>query len=119
MTLGALPTALLRTNYRLVRILLQLVEDLAQCHLDEQAPSRLAYEQLLLHCDRTAAHLLHDEDAARRAADLTRHTAAVRLLLAREQCRIRRRGLIVLDEQRARFEHRRRDHPRGPNPDPA
>ncbi|PBC39030.1 hypothetical protein CJ179_39055 [Rhodococcus sp. ACS1] len=86
---------------------LQLVEDLAVSRLDKREPVRLAYEQFLITCDRAAAYLLDDENAARRSADLKRQTAAVRLLIAREQHRIQHRGVIVLDEQRERFHARR------------
>ena len=111
-TVGTLPMALLRLQYRLARIPLQLVEDLAVSQLDEQAPSRLVYERFLTGCDAAAAHWLSDDAARERAADLRRHTAAVRLLIAREQHRIRHRGVILLDEQRERFLRRRgQQHP--------
>lgn len=110
------PMAVLRFNYRLARIPLQLIDDVALSPLDEQAPARLAYEQFLIACDRTAAALLNDENAAARAADLRRHTAAVRMMIAREQHRIQHRGVILLDRQRARLARRRE---RGPGTDPA
>ena len=101
--------AFLRFQYRLARIPLQLVEDIAVSQLDEQAPSRLAYEQFLIYCDRAAAYILNDENAARRGADLKRHTAAVRILIARQQRRAHRDTVVLLAEQRARFvENRRR-----------
>ena len=71
--------------------------------------SRLAYEQFLIDCDRAAAYIFNDENAARRAADLKRHTAAVRILIARQQRRAHRDTVVLLAEQRARFvENRRR-----------
>ncbi|EHI43409.1 hypothetical protein OPAG_09217 [Rhodococcus opacus PD630] len=82
-TLGSLSMALLRVNYRLLRIPLQLAEDVGMAYLDEQAPARLAYEGLLLQCDRAAAYLLDDEYAAARVGELRRHRAAVRLRIAR------------------------------------
>jgi len=112
-TLGSLSLALLRANYRLVRLPLQLFEDVAVSRLDEQEPVRLAYEQILIDCDRAAAFLLNDEDAARRAADLKRRTASVRLLIACEHHRVQRQGVILLDEQRERF-HQRRQQDAGP-----
>ncbi|RZL71147.1 MAG: hypothetical protein EOP32_40470 [Rhodococcus sp. (in: high G+C Gram-positive bacteria)] len=115
MTLGALPMALLRFEYRLARLPLQLVENIAVSHLDEQEPVRLAYEQFLIDCDRAAAYLLDDENAAARAAALERQMAAVRLLIAREQHRTPHAKVIVLDRQRARFNERHR-HDRGPDP---
>ncbi|MDT2009734.1 hypothetical protein FXW78_49020 [Rhodococcus opacus] len=107
MTLGSLSLALLRVNYRLARLPLQLVEDVAVSRLDEQEPMRLAYEQILIDCDRAAGYLLNDENAARRAADLKRRTASVRLLIAREHHHVQHRGVILLDEQRERFRQRR------------
>ena len=55
-TLGSLSLALLRVNYRLARLPLQLFEDVAVSRLDEQEPVRLAYEQILIDCDRAAAY---------------------------------------------------------------
>ncbi|MGW4340193.1 hypothetical protein ACWEK5_46590 [Rhodococcus koreensis] len=89
--LAGIPRAVLRVEYSLARIPLQLLEDLTAAHLDEQAPTRLAYEQFLIGCDR-AAHLLGDKNAAARAADLRRHTTAVRIILAREQHRAHHRS---------------------------
>ncbi|TQC46660.1 hypothetical protein EEB14_24950 [Rhodococcus sp. WS4] len=110
------PRAILRFNYRLARIPLQLIDDLAVSELDEQAPTRLAYEQFLITCDRTAAYPLSEEHAAARAADLRRHTASARVMMAREQHRNQHRGVILLDRQRARFNHPR---PRARATDPA
>ncbi|MFD6062108.1 hypothetical protein [Rhodococcus wratislaviensis] len=110
MTLGDFPMALLRFQYQLARLPFQWVESLAVTHLDEQGPVRLAYEQFLIDCDRAASYLLDDENAAARAADLKRHTAAVRLLIAREQHHIQQARAIVLDQQRARFNERRRQN---------
>ncbi|MEN0136273.1 MAG: hypothetical protein AAGC80_14065 [Rhodococcus sp. (in: high G+C Gram-positive bacteria)] len=114
MTLSSLSMALLRVNYRLARLPLRLFEDVAVTRLDEHEPIRLAYEQILIECDRAAAYLLNDEDAAVRAADLTRRTASVRLQIAREHHRVQRRGVILLDEQRERFRRRRRQDPSQP-----
>lgn len=102
--LGALPKTVARINYRLVHIPLQLIEDVAMSQLDEAAPTRLAYEQVLIECDRAAAHLFDDQDAAARAAALHAHTAAVRLILARRRHRAHephRADVIALDQHRA------------------
>ncbi|MFD7012468.1 hypothetical protein [Rhodococcus jostii] len=80
MTLGGLTLSLLRFPDRLLRVPRQLVEVIAQSHLDEQAHTRLVYERFLIAGDRAAAYLLADENAARRADALTRHIAAVHLL---------------------------------------
>lgn len=108
MRLDAVPVALARLNYRVLRIPLQVIEDRGMSRIDEQAPARLAFEHFLIDCDRTAAHLLGDGDAAARAADLRRHTTTVRFAIAHEQERIHRERLILLDQQRARFNERRR-----------
>lgn len=103
---AALPKAVARINYRLVHIPLQLIEDVAISQLDEAAPTRLAYEQFLIECDRTAAHLLDDPGAAARAAALHAHTAAVRPILARRRHRAHRADVITLDQHRARSRRR-------------
>ncbi|AII03179.1 hypothetical protein OYT95_35120 [Rhodococcus sp. JS3073] len=107
---------LLRINYQLLRMPLQFVEHIAIRQLDEQAPARLAYEQLLIRCDRAAGYLLEDENAHGRAAALHRHTTAVRVGIARRHRRVDAESATLLDLQRARF-HRRRQPRR--NTDPA
>ncbi|MFC9767592.1 hypothetical protein [Rhodococcus jostii] len=107
---------LLRINYQLLRIPLQFVEHIAITQLDEQAPTRLAYEQLLIQCDRAAGYFLGDENANGRAAELHRHTTAVQAGIARRHRRVDAESATLLDLQRARF-HRRRQPRR--NTDPA
>ncbi|MFC9841335.1 hypothetical protein ACFVKB_47465 [Rhodococcus sp. NPDC127530] len=107
---------LLRINYQLLRMPLQFVEHIAVAQLDEQAPARLAYEQLLIQCDRAAGYLLNDDNAVGRAAELRRHTTAVRVGIARRHERVDAESAKLLDLQRARF-HRRRQPRR--NTDPA
>ncbi|UOT07668.1 hypothetical protein MPY17_21115 [Rhodococcus opacus] len=101
---------LLRINSQLLRIPLQFVEHVAITQLDEQAPARLAYEKLLIQCDRAAGYLLNDENANGRAAELHRHTTAVRVGIARRHRRVDAEGATLLDLQRARFHRRRRPH---------
>ncbi|WP_312033712.1 MULTISPECIES: hypothetical protein [unclassified Rhodococcus (in: high G+C Gram-positive bacteria)] len=108
-TLRGPALALLRFNYHLVRIPLQLAEWGVLSRFDEQASTRLAYEQLLIDCDRLAARLLGDEEAARRADDLDRHIVLVRTVIARNSYETQRRGVLLLDEQRERFQRRRRE----------
>ncbi|MGW5153394.1 hypothetical protein [Rhodococcus koreensis] len=72
---GALPQSVARVAYRLVRIPLQLIEDIALSQLDEAARTRLAYEKVLIECDLAAAHLLDDPGAAARAAALFTRTS--------------------------------------------
>jgi hypothetical protein len=86
---------------------LQLVENIAATQLSEQAPTRLAYEQLLIKCDRAAGHFLNDENADDRAAELHRHTAAVRAAIARHHQQVDTESAALLDLQRARFHQRR------------
>lgn len=100
--------ALLRLNYRLARIPLQLVEDVGIALLDEHAPTRLAYEQLLITCDHAAAILLGDEYAAARAADMRRRSAGVRVTIARRHQRVDAESAALLDLQRERFTRRQR-----------
>nr|WP_037202901.1 hypothetical protein [Rhodococcus opacus] len=101
--------AILRFHYHLARLPLHAAERVVLSRLDERASTRLAYEQLLIDCDRLAARLLDDVAAARRADDLNRHTTLVRTVLARESHQRQRRGVRLLDEQRERFQRRRRD----------
>ena len=108
MRLDSVPVALARLHYRVLRIPLQVIEDRGMSRIDAQAPARLAFERFLIDCDRAAAHLLGDENAAARAADLRRHTTTVRFTIAHEQQRIHRERLILLARQRARFNERRR-----------
>lgn len=61
------------------------------CRLDERAPLRLAYENVLVTVDRAAAHLLDDEAAAARACALRQRTAAVRVTIALRQRRTKQR----------------------------
>ncbi|MFE5704495.1 hypothetical protein [Rhodococcus koreensis] len=114
-TLRGVPMTLLRMNYQLLRIPLQFVEYVAITQLDERAPARLAYEQLLIRCDRAAAYLLDDENADGRAAELHRHTTAVRAGIARRQQQVDADSATLLDLQRARF-HQRRQPRRATDP---
>ena len=108
-TLRGPALALLRFNYHLARIPLQWAEWVVLSRLDEQASTRLAYEQLLIDCDRLAARLLDDEEAARRADDLDRQRPARPDRDRRDSHRTQRRGVLLLDEQRERFQHRQRE----------
>ncbi|KAF0957399.1 hypothetical protein [Rhodococcus sp. T7] len=112
MRLDSVPVALARLNYRVLRVPLQVIEDRGMSRIDEQSPTRLAFEHFLIDCDRAAAHLLGDERAAARAAALRNRTLTVRFAIAQ---RIHRDRLILLDQQRARF-HERRRHRGGHRP---
>ncbi|MFD6059625.1 hypothetical protein [Rhodococcus wratislaviensis] len=87
------PIGVLRLNCRLARLPLQLVDDVAMVHLDRQAPARLAYQRFLIGCDRTAAYLLNDETAARRAAASSPSPVPARgpILANQILCGVRRR----------------------------
>lgn len=108
MGLGALPLAVARINYRLLRIPLHLLDDPGLRMLGGTG-LRPLYTQLLIECDRTAAHLLAD--------DTLRHrTAAARLTLARRRRRQKDEAIAYM-RHRARFTpHRRRHHPHRPSP---
>lgn len=108
-TFQTFPVAVLRFNYRLVRIPLQLIEDVGVSQMNPEASTRLAYEQFLIGCDQVAACLLNDETAAHRAIALTAHTTRVRVAIAREHHRKERQGFAILDEQRGRFARRQRE----------
>ncbi|MDV6271609.1 hypothetical protein [Rhodococcus globerulus] len=63
--MGTVPRAVARINYRMLRIPLRFVDDTTTRLLGEQVRLRLAYERLLVDCDRAAA-LLDDEKLRRR-----------------------------------------------------
>ncbi|MGU3586860.1 hypothetical protein ACLBYD_27350 [Rhodococcus sp. C26F] len=102
--LVSLTRALLRANYRLLRGPFELAErHLLPAVLDETAPTRLAYQRLLIGCDQAAAQLLHDESAARAARRLHRHHMSTRYRIARRQYDTDHHHARVLARHRARF----------------
>ncbi|MBP1162118.1 hypothetical protein ABIC28_002648 [Rhodococcus sp. PvR044] len=112
-----LPLAMARFNYRLVRLPLQLIEDVAVVRLPEESALRLGYERILIDCDRVAAHLLRDESAAARACRLHEETAPARVTRALELRRVEQHEEAVhaaeaelLHGHRERFLRRLSEH---------
>ncbi|WP_189637440.1 hypothetical protein [Rhodococcus rhodochrous] len=103
-TIVPLARALLRANYRLLREPFVLAErHLLPAVLDDTAPTRLAYQRLLIDCDRVAARLLRDESAARAARQLQRRHMSTRYGIARRQHAADHHRARVLAWHRARF----------------
>ncbi|GAA4481133.1 hypothetical protein GCM10023094_28780 [Rhodococcus olei] len=99
----------LRFQYRVARLPFHLLHiAVLEPILDDSAPTRLAYERLLIDCDRTVARLLADGAAADRAERLRRRSAPARYTIARRHRQIQSDTDAVLDRHRARFEERRR-----------
>ncbi len=111
-TLGSLARALLRVNYDIAQFPLQLVEDVGMSRLDERAPLRLAYENVLVTVDRAAGRLLDDEAAAARACALCQRTTAVRVTIALEHRRAQQRWEAEKATRMARMEERERHRQR-------
>ncbi|MET4610020.1 hypothetical protein ABIC28_000990 [Rhodococcus sp. PvR044] len=116
-TVLGLPIAMARFNYRLARLPLQLIEDVAVVRLPEESALRLGYEKALIDCDRAAADLLNDESAATRACRLHEQTAPARVTRALELRRVEQHEEAVyaaeaelLHGHRERFLRRLREH---------
>ncbi len=106
--LRLIPLALLRMNYRLLRIPLQLIEQVAESRLEEHDRSRLTYEGFLVQCDRTAATHLGDTVAAERAEELRRHILATQMTVAWQQRRLEQRREAEAAGRTAQWEERQR-----------
>ncbi|MFC7450873.1 hypothetical protein [Rhodococcus daqingensis] len=114
--IGGAAAALLRFQYRLARIPLQLIEE-GMTRLDEGSALRLGYERLLIECDRAAAYLLDDKSAAARACALQKATAPARVTRALQLRRVEQHEEAVdaaeaelLHQHRERFLRRLREH---------
>lgn len=105
--MGGAATTLLRFEYRLLRIPLQLIAN-GMTQLDEGAAVRLGYERLLIDCDRAAAYLLHDESAAARACELQKATAPARVTRALQLRRVEQHEEAV-DAAEAELLHQHRE----------
>ena len=114
MGVAAAARALGRLQYRLTRVPFQLFHDTVMPALfDGDAPARLAYEWVLIECDKAAAVLFDDKTAAAHAQVLRQRSAAVRYALARRQRQSRHAtDAVVLERHRARFLERHRQHVR-------
>ncbi|WAL49340.1 hypothetical protein [Rhodococcus pyridinivorans] len=95
--------AVLQTHYRLLRAPLAVLEQHLPHDRAQGLPVRSACRQVLIMCDRTAAHVLHDESAAGAADRLERHYTADRHAHARQQHARDRQNAAVLDRHRRRF----------------
>ncbi|NMM85625.1 hypothetical protein B2J88_14805 [Rhodococcus sp. SRB_17] len=94
----------MRTGYRMIRIPLRCIdEQILPTFLDETAHARLAYQRLLIECDRIAAAVLDDPSAAALAARVDQRNAVVRYGIARHQRQIQCETDAVLAGHRARF----------------
>ncbi|RYF50559.1 MAG: hypothetical protein EOO27_31540 [Comamonadaceae bacterium] len=115
MGVAAAARALGRLQYRLARVPFQLFDDTVMPALfDDRATARLAYDWVLIECDKAAAVLFDDESAAAHAQMLRQHSAAVRYAIARRQRQIfRDTDAAALERHRARFRERHRQHARG------
>lgn len=103
-----------RLQYRLARVPFDLFNDAIMPVLfDNGAAARLAYDWVLIECDKTAAILFDDDSAAAHAQLLRQRSAATRYAIARRQRQILRdTEIVALDRHRARFRERRRKHAR-------
>ncbi len=95
-------------NYRMLRIPLQLIEQVAESRLDEHDRSRLTYEGFLVQCDRTAATHLGDTVAAERAEELRRHILATQMTVALQRRRLEQRREAEAADRTAQWEERQR-----------
>lgn len=106
------PRVAARFGYRLIRLPLQLVDDLVLSRtLGADDPIRLAFDRALIGCDRLAACLLDDPTSAQRAADLGERSAAIRLSIARYHQCLQQDTDVLLARHRALFRDKQlRDH---------
>ncbi|MGW0041092.1 hypothetical protein [Rhodococcus sp. NPDC003348] len=106
--MSELTIAVARLNYRILRIQLELIEQLGVRRIHATAPARLTYERILINWDRTASRVLHDESSARRARALHLKTAPARISVALERRRNDQR-LEAQTEVETEFMRRRRE----------
>lgn len=103
MPIPSMIEAVLRTQYRVLRTPLAMLEQHLPHHLEQGSAVYSVCRQVLITCDRTAAHLLHDGAVARAADRCEHHRSADRESHARNQCDRDLRNAAVLDEHRRRF----------------
>ena len=96
--LRSIPLTLVRMNYQLLRIPLQLIEQVVKSRLDEHDRTRLTYEKFLVRCDRTADTHLGDTVRAKRAEELRRHILATHMTVT-----LQRRRLELQREREAAY----------------
>jgi hypothetical protein len=74
MSIVTIPRTILRFQYQLVRVPLQLIEDRVVAKMDAEAPARLVYERSLGVLDATIGNALGDPRLKRRGASLAKRS---------------------------------------------
>jgi hypothetical protein len=77
MKVTTVPFAILRLQYRLIRLPLQLVEQRLMTRLDDEAPARLLYERSLGVLDSTVGNVLGDPELQLRGTALAERSEAL------------------------------------------
>src|SRR6476661_4767774 len=107
-TLRSIPLALLRMNYRMLRIPLQLIEQVAESRLDEHDRSRLTYEGFLVQCDRSAATHLGGTVANKNDEKMRHSILATQMTVALQRRRLEQRRAAEAAGRTAQWEKRQR-----------
>lgn len=74
MSIVTIPRTILRFQYQLVRVPLQLIEERVMARMDAEAPARLVYERSLGVLDATIGNVLGDPRLKRRGAALAKRS---------------------------------------------
>ncbi|QIX53938.1 hypothetical protein [Rhodococcus sp. DMU1] len=120
MGLLTLPGVMARFGYGLIRLPLQLVDDLVLSRaLGADDPIRLAFDRALIGSDRLAARLLHDPTCALRAANLGERRTAIQLSIVRHQRCLQHETDALLARHRALFREKQLRDYRSRMSDPA
>jgi hypothetical protein len=77
MKIAEIPFAVLRFQYQIARVPLQLIENQMAARLGSEAPARLFYERSLGAIDATVGNLLGDPELAKRGATLIERSDAL------------------------------------------
>ena len=77
MNIAEIPFAVLRFQYQIARVPLQLIENQMAARLGSEAPARLFYERSLGAIDATVGNLLGDPELAKRGAALVERSDAL------------------------------------------
>ncbi|KUI04987.1 IF2 family translation initiation factor [Mycolicibacterium acapulense] len=78
MSLTAIPKAVLKFQYQVARVPLQLIDDRFVARMDEEAPARLFYERSLGMLDTAVGTALGDHELQKRGATLVERSDALR-----------------------------------------
>ncbi|KUI35976.1 IF2 family translation initiation factor [Mycobacterium sp. IS-1590] len=78
MSLTAIPKAVLRLQYQVARVPLQLIDDRFVARMDDEAPARLFYERSLGMLDTAVGAALGDHELQKRGATLVERSDALR-----------------------------------------